>query len=92
LAETHETVHRESGMRYQLPTTSGSSCFSLPARCCGCHPIENVIGALTARHVPVPETFVVVVQGEVGVDAKRQGVVGGQSRELVEALGLTHAR
>jgi hypothetical protein len=45
-----------------------------------------------ARHVPVPETFVVVVQGEVGVDAKRQGVVGGQSRELVEALGLTHAR
>ena len=36
--------------------------------------------------VPVAEELVVVVQGEVGVDAQRQGIVSGQRLELVEAL------
>ena len=39
-----------------------------------------------ARRVPVPEELLVEVQGEVGVDAEGQGVVGGQALELVEAL------
>ena len=45
-----------------------------------------VDGAGLARHVPVPEELVAEVQGEIGVDAKRQGVVGGQGLELVETL------
>ena len=39
-----------------------------------------------ARRVPVPEELAVEVQGEVRVDAKRQGVVGCQRLELVQTL------
>ena len=45
-----------------------------------------VDGAGLARRVPVPEELAVEVEGEVRVDAKRQGVVGGQGLELVQAL------
>ena len=36
--------------------------------------------------VPVAEEFVAEVQGEIGVDAKREGIVGGQGLQLIEAL------
>ena len=36
--------------------------------------------------VPVSEELLVEVEREVGVDAKRQGVVGGKGLELVDAL------
>ena len=53
---------------------------------------EAVVDASPARdrRVPVPEELLVEVQGEVGVDAKRQGVVGGEASSSSRRSWLTH--
>lgn len=42
--------------------------------------------ARLAVGVPVAEELVAEIQGEIGVDANREGVIGGEHRELIEAL------